>query len=806
MSFLTPTRNDVPFKNCTVHSFDPESKVFYTVQGKESHLATCFTGPVITGGGQSTVDKLIAAISMPLPAGSFIQVGLLCLPYTANIVDRYLSAKAGASGLTGELVRRHHQLTANSVDVPLVARSGILLHSQRLVVTIKTPVKQVNRAEIEEARDYATRFDEALRAAGLSQLKRIGGSEYLFLMRTILRPWDEPDFTYDEDVPLREQIFAPGDEIDYTDTRTIKFHGGEHYGKLLSVKHFPEETTLGKMNFIIGDPDGVNNQITEPYWMVTTLRYPNQTEANQFANTRSAILTKQAVGPMGKIPGLRQKKESFDLLLQEKSSRGGLWVETNFSVFLLSRNLSNLKKLSSGLISYYASLGYHCREDMKILETMWDNCLPMNTCSEGIKNTFRFKVQITPHAVNFLPLIGDWSGTGPSGSMLFVTRRGSPVLFDLYDSGTNFNGCVFAESGAGKSFFTQKVVSDYLAQGAKIWAIDIGGSYKKLSKMVGGSFMEFSMESDICLNPFTHITGNLDEEMDVLKAIIAKMAAPEEKLSDYQMATMEQAITSVYQKFGNKATIGAVAQYLREQPEEDAQRLAKQLYPFAGGAYTRWFDGDNNLDMDNAFVVLELQDLNAKKNLQQVVLLQLIARINQDIYQTHSRKKILILDEAWELLDDPLIAKALEALYRKARKHDGSIIIVTQSIADLYNSPNARAIAANSSWNFILQQKETSIDAAIEGKQFIIEPFGERMLKSVHTLKGKYSEIMIYRNSTEWGIVRLVTDRFTGVTFSTDGKERDEVMGAMDRGVDPVRAVQEFIDRYEGPRDMRLAA
>ena len=380
-----------------------------------------------------------------------------------------------------------------------------------------------------------------------------------------------------------------------------------------------------------------------------------------------------------------------------------------------------------------------------------------------------------------------------------LTRRGQAALIDLYESSTNYSGIIFAEAGAGKSFFTQKVVADYLAAGAKVWVIDAGRSYLKLCKMVGGEFIEFKPESDVCLNPFTHVE-DLEEEMDILKAIIAKMAAPEDTLDDYQMSRVEQAITSTWQKFGNAATITAVADwFINQSDDEECRRLGRQLFPFAGGQYTKWFDGENNLDMSSAFICMELSDLKGRPALQQVVLLQLISRINHDMYKAQlgerGRKKILIVDEAWEMLDDPMMAKAMVAAYRKARKEDGAVLVVTQAIGDVYASKNTEAIAANSAWQFILQQKSESIDSAIDSKQFKIEPYGAHMLKTVHTMPGKYSEIMVKRSETDWGIVRLVVDEFHNVTFSSKGAARNEILDDLDRGVDAVEAVNNYMAR-----------
>jgi conjugal transfer ATP-binding protein TraC len=123
--------------------------------------------------------------------------------------------------------------------------------------------------------------------------------------------------------------------------------------------------------------------------------------------------------------------------------------------------------------------------------------------------------------------------------------------------------------------------------------------------------------------------------------------------------------------------------------------------------------------------------------------------------------------------------------------------VVTQSVADLYGSPNARAIYENSAWQLILKQKGESIDSAIEGKQFKIDAYGAYMLKSVHTNSGRYSEIMIKQSESDWGIARLVVSPFSQVLFSTKGAERDVILDAMKNGESAVDAVNAFLQHRE---------
>jgi conjugal transfer ATP-binding protein TraC len=792
-------RKSVPFEKLTVRACDTDSNIFYMSDGKEFYLGACYTGLPIGGADAATVDKFKSALSMQLPPGSFIQFALLSSPDVESYLDRYLANKEYATPILSELAKSHASHFRAGIDKALVNTSGVLLNRQRIMLTIKVPCPSPIPSEvhIHAARETTDRFYEAIRATGI-HLDVVGPQQYLHIMRLITHLWEKPESNYNDQVPLREQVYYPADSINFSDKNTISFHEDQFFAKAMSVKFFPKRTRLSVMNQLVGDAHGLTNQITDPFYMVMTLHYPDQVAKGEWVKGRSAMINHQVFGPTAHmIPVLGYKKAGIDTLVHEMEGRGGILCELNFTVFLFSKSKERLNKLTAGLQAYYSSIGFEMREDRRILEPLWNNLLPLNTTREGIRNLYRFHTMAISHAVQFLPIFGDWGGTGPSGATLLMSRRGQPVMFDLFESHTNFNAVVFAESGAGKSFFTQQLVSDYLAEGAKVWVIDTGRSYEKLANVNDGTFIEFDTESDICLNPFTHIDGNLDEEMDILKAMIAKMAAPEEVLDDYRMALLEQAITTTYKKYGPASTITAVADCCIQSPDPEAQRLGKQLFPFAGGAYTRWFDGENNLNMDNAFVVLELQELKSKKALQQVILLQLMARINHEIFLTHGRRKILILEEAWESLNDPVMGKAMEAVYRKARKHDAAVIVVTQSVADLYGSPNARAIYENSAWQLILKQKGESIDSAIEGKQFKIDDYGAYMLKSVHTNSGKYSEVMIKQSESDWGIARLVVSPFTQVLFSTKGAERDVILDAMKRGESATSAIHEFLEHRQ---------
>ena len=204
--------------------------------------------------------------------------------------------------------------------------------------------------------------------------------------------------------------------------------------------------------------------------------------------------------------------------------------------------------------------------------------------------------------------------------------------------------------------------------------------------------------------------------------------------------------------------------------------MATQIYPFTTkGSYGQVFNGGDPITFNNRFTVLELEELNGMPMLRQVVLLQLIFQIQQAIFLAPNRnqKKLVMIDEAWDLLKEGQTAKFMEAAYRKFRKYGASAIIATQSIADLYNAADnqiGQAIAANSAFNFLLGQKEQTVEQVKEKKQLALSEGGFELLKTVRTVKGVYSEIFIQSNAGT-GIGRLIVSDFEKLMFTTDATD-----------------------------------
>ncbi len=799
----------VPDGYIPVLAYMEETGVFLCDDG---HIGVCYWGNPVSGADDTTVDMLKGAFSLSLPEGSFIQVSLLGMPDIDTPLAYYRARREGGThhikspiareALTAYYERRSEFLSKSRFESNLPS-IGVKVLDRIVIVSLKIPYKgeTPDDKEVDLVAESGAKLAESLQTVGLYS-RRMNADDYLRVAHRLTHPFDPPKTDpVREDELLRTQVFEPGESIQINKD-SLEFSDGTT-AQMLSVGRWPKMNALSLMAYMIGDPLGANNQIKLPYHINLTLHYPSQYAKTSTMKQKAGLINYQAFGPMLRfVPRLAFKKNGMDILVNAME-QGATVVEATCSVTVYSRDREESSRQIAALRTYLQSFDFSMGEERFILMPSFWNAFPLFPTTESIKNTFRFKTLAVEQAMTFAPILGEWKGTSsvprPDKGYGFMlqSRRGQLMSLDLYDSATNMNGVVFAESGSGKSFFTQTLVAEYMSMGAKVFVIDVGRSYLKLAKLLDGAFIEFSSNSGLCLNPFSRIE-NIDEEVGLVQAIIEKMAAPEDGLDDYRRSRIEEAVKAVWGSMGRATTITDIADYMRGMTDPRVADMGNMLYRFTRhGSEGYWFDGESNLDIDKDLVVLELEELKGKKTLQQVVLMQLISAIQREMYLSQDgRPKVLIIDEAWDLLNDPMVARFMEHAYRRFRKYGGSAIIVTQSIADLYSSDSGRAIADNSAFKFILRQTAESIDQVEKNGYLAIGDYGFYQLKTVHSVPGKYSEVMVYTGSQGMGVSRLIVDRFSQVLFSTSGTERTEVINAIEAGVGPVKAIDDYIARH----------
>jgi conjugal transfer ATP-binding protein TraC len=99
----------------------------------------------------------------------------------------------------------------------------------------------------------------------------------------------------------------------------------------------------------------------------------------------------------------------------------------------------------------------------------------------------------------------------------------------------------------------------------------------------------------------------------------------------------------------NDTTITHIAEWLLAHKDKEAQDLGMSLFPYTKeGSYGRFFNGPSTVNLDNPFIVIEMEELKERKDLQAVVVQMLIVNITNKMFLGDRKTPFqIVFDEAW---------------------------------------------------------------------------------------------------------------------------------------------------------------
>lgn len=302
-------------------------------------------------------------------------------------------------------------------------------------------------------------------------------------------------------------------------------------------------------------------------------------------------------------------------------------------------------------------------------------------------------------------------------------HNGSLVVFDRF-SLENANMVVFAKSGAGKSYFVKLEALRYLMFGAQIIVIDPEQEYEKLAAAVGGSYINFSSQSPVKINPFDLSSIAQDNENELGRKILSLTGFLKLVLGDLDStsaAILDRALVTTYRMKG--ITPDPTTQKLPAPLMEDlykvligmedpkAQELAFRLERFIKGSLAGIFSSPSNINLDNQLVVFSVRDL--ADQLRPLAIYLILDYIWTQVRQT-TKKRLLIVDEAWYMMRNQDSAEFLTSMAKRARKYYLGVTTITQDVEDFLNKDLGKEIITNSSIQLLLKQSPAAIDRLAE--------------------------------------------------------------------------------------------
>ncbi|MCL5674246.1 MAG: TraC family protein [Candidatus Omnitrophica bacterium] len=701
--------------------------------------------------------------------GFSYQFLLLSIPDVSEKLDKYLSYKeaepSGQSKIFSQGKIENIKKGANGFF-----REGATTYSTReihLVFTIRffpshgkmdlDSFQRTLQSDRQALLDHYSELCSVLQNLNLGY-REIDGTVLVEILSRMSAP-DRLPRNYNPSKSIRQQIFLSNPFVDgegfvLDKTKTI----------IISLIELPLKTFPGM--FCVGREKTSVIDLASNIAMIVNIACNDQTEEMEKVKRKSSFAFIHKTNILGdrSIEADLIKKDTDTVI--EKVFGQGRKILNCSTHFLVWENKES--GIENEIINTLHFLGCEGVKENLIGAGLFLACLPFGYDYKFEKFYQRSHKMLSDNASDIIPVWG--SGTGSNTpAAIFTNRQGRVFFFDPFDSNSP-HFLTVGITGAGKSVFCNNLIMEGLRLGSHIFVIDRGGSYQRICEVNGGQYVEIDPNNPTCINPFSSSLNPENLAFSVM--LVSEMASggeDTERLRREERAIIQGAIQNAYHEVaGRQVTLSDVAEQLNKD-ELPGKRLILKLLPFLKkGHYGGFFDGQNQLDITNNFVVFELGALGGWKDLQTVLLLALMYLLTGKVAGMKDIRKYLLIDEAWTLLNTENTARFIENAFRTFRKYRCSVGAISQQLQDFFNTKAGNSIMANAVNRIYLAQNPEVVESMKE--QLGLNEIQVKTLKSIKTIKGRYSEAMI-KTDADSGIVRLILDPASYWLFTTDPKD-----------------------------------
>lgn len=770
--------------------YDPEQDIYYN---KDSIGFVLEILP-LCGLDSAAFDSFVNLVNEKLPGESLLHFLMVSSTDIDSQLKRFEEHRGKAGGIYEKLSKKRTEHIREKNKSSVLKSEKYVFKNYSLYIDVTIPCDE-GADKLQEIKKTLKSVLEGISAkhrlidpSSLSEIvNRVISPNYCQENKSQINPLD----------PINVQCHEPGTSLKVGKS-AIYLNEGESVIRCCSIKDYPNYWMPEAMGDMIGDAFKSPLRLGFPFVMSCSIFVPKQDGIAAKYTTKRANSANAAKG-LGKY-SRKTMDTAKDLdFMMKLNEEGQKLVKVSFDYLVFGDEKSADDNYSTLQAFLDAKKWRHSEAKYTQLHGLI-RAFPMALSSSAVKAMEKFssfKTLPAQTALNLIPMQGEPNGY-ESPAMMFGGRRGQVCFWDPFTNQQgNYNVIVAASSGAGKSVFNQEYILSHLSSGGRAWIIDVGRSYYKLTKLLGGQFIEFTGSSKISLNPFSDIDDIKDKDagyMDILKPLVAQMASPKHELSPIQLSAIEKAIFDVWDRLGNDMTITDVANQLQSVPDSRANDLGKMLFPYtATGMYGHYFEGKSSFKFDSKLVCLELEELRSKEDLKSVVLMLLMFQMTQSMYLgDRVTRSTCLIDEAWDMLKNIQGSSFIETGCRRARKYNGNFVICTQSINDCFDNKASLEAYNNSDWTVILRHKDSALDSVVGSKRLDLTPHSLKLAKSLENKSGDFSEALIKGPGGTF-LGRSIYDPFSIELYSTKASDFSEINALIKSGASMEEALDQMV-------------
>ena len=296
------------------------------------------------------------------------------------------------------------------------------------------------------------------------------------------------------------------------------------------------------------------------------------------------------------------------------------------------------------------------------------------------------------------PVFGPPRGSERSGHLgrealaVFETPWRTAYHYDLF-RGDVGHTLILGATGSGKSFGLNFLLVEALKYEPRVLILDLGGSYRWLTRFLGGSYLELTpggAESGLRLQPFA--LPPTTRTFQFLTGWVLRLL----KLGGYESGGADTSeirarIEDLYALGAGRRTLSVLTGSLPAAMWPALSRWTE------GGAWGAYFDNAPSDGPDIEFrdwQVIDLAGAAEHADLCEAALAYLLERMRLEIEDPAetARLKLMVVDEAWRYMQDPAVLAYLAEAAKTWRKKNAALVLATQSAVDVTGTAGAAAL------------------------------------------------------------------------------------------------------------------
>ncbi|MCR4266781.1 conjugal transfer protein TrbE [Nitratireductor sp. ZSWI3] len=301
----------------------------------------------------------------------------------------------------------------------------------------------------------------------------------------------------------------------------------------------------------------------------------------------------------------------------------------------------------------------------------------------------------TLNLAHLMPLSSVWAGPSRNEHLGKVTATEAPPLLFAETSGsTPFrlsthvgdvgHMLIVGPTGAGKSVLLSLIALQFRRYaGAQVYLFDKGNSARAATLAMGGEHHALGADGSFAFQPLRNIDDQTVRSW-AAEWVAGLLAHENVTVTPEVKEAVWSALTSLATAPAEERTLTGLSVLLQ------VNALKAALMPYTlDGPFGRLLDADDDRLALSDVQCFETEELMHEAGVVLPVLTYLFHRLEA---RFDGRPTLLILDEAWVYLDNPLFAARIREWLKVLRKKNVSVIFATQSLADIADSSIAPAI------------------------------------------------------------------------------------------------------------------